>query len=66
MNSVDNPQLDDEQRSGASKKPYRRPSVQVYGTLSQITQATSTPAVSALDPGSSPASPAGQQATHRT
>jgi hypothetical protein len=67
MNPVDNSQpVDEVPRSGAVKKPYRRPSVQVYGTLSQITQASNNPASTALDPGATPASPSGQQQTHRT
>jgi|KBSSwiStaDraftv2_1062776.scaffolds.fasta_scaffold812125_1 hypothetical protein len=67
MNPVDNSQpVDEVQRSGTVKKPYRRPSVQVYGTLSQITQTNNNPAASALDPGATPTSPNGQKQTNRT
>jgi hypothetical protein len=32
------------------KRAYHKPSVQIYGTLSQITQAQPNPAAFALDP----------------
>ncbi len=67
MDSMNNQQLlDDVKGSGADKKTYRRPSVQVYGTLSQITQATPNTAPHALDPNSDPTKPASQQGNNRT
>ena len=68
---MDNQQLDDQglldngQYARVGKKTYRRPSVHVYGTLSQITQASNVPAGS-LDPNANPSSPSGQQNGNRT
>ncbi len=67
MDSMENLQLlDDSQHAGTGKRTYRRPSVQVYGTLSQITQATPNVAGHVLDPLATPASPSGQQNNNRT
>ena len=36
------------------KKAYRRPSVQVYGTLSQVTRSSATPGTHRIDAGFDP------------
>ncbi|MGI8838452.1 MAG: hypothetical protein ACR2H4_17690 [Pyrinomonadaceae bacterium] len=47
----------DEVMKTAERKEYRKPSVQVYGTLSQITQTSpAAPNTNRLDPGSPPQS----------
>ena len=73
MNSMDNQQLLDDdnqallekrQYARVGKKTYRKPSVQVYGTLSQITQAQANPGAHILDGGGGP--PVPSQQSNRT
>jgi hypothetical protein len=47
----------------SKKKPYRKPAIQIYGTLSQLTQNQTNPAANVLD-GGAPNPPANP--TNRT
>ena len=53
MKTMDTPESSDKKQLSA-KKTYRKPSVQVYGTLSQITQSQANPNAHVLDAGGSP------------
>ena len=72
MNSKDNqqflddnqPLLQNRQYDRIGKKTYRRPNVQVYGTLSQITQAQANPGAHILDGAGGP--PVPSQQSNRT
>ena len=54
MKTMDMPESCDKKQPSA-KKTYRKPSVQVYGTLSQITQSQTNPNAHVLDAGGNPA-----------
>lgn len=63
MQPADRQPLSD--KKSDARKAYRRPSVQIYGTLRQMTGAATNPG-HALDPNSDPTKPISQQGNNRT